>query len=572
VLAVSVPSRLVPVVAALTAAIAFATPAQARPGWTPAAPLDQAIDGPAATRLPDGRVLLAGGRVAGAFFDGAEIYDPRADAWSPAGQLTFERDGGQLTVLADGRVILTGGDEGVFIPRLQVYDPETNSWSASSDAPGAVVLDQAVPLIDGTVLVTGRAFGGGRPALRWHPDTDTWTPAADLPAELTGASLVRLPDGRVLAAGSGEPSSRDPTVTAAAAIYDPITDRWSRTAPMAHPRGPARLVLLRSGEVLAVGGYADAMFTPVLEAERFDPVAERWSDAGTLPYPLFSGAVTRMEDGSVLAPTYPDLASYDPATNRWAAGGLHPPRAAYAVVGLRDGRALVAGGAADTELRDPYTTLAVAPLQFGGHPVGSAPAVGYVPVRNTGDSDLELDPPAISGAEAGDFRVVSNSCMTAVAPRGGCLIGVAFTPGATGERRAVLSFADSTPSQLHAAALLGTGIAPVHGPQGPPGPRGSTGPRGPRGRDARVTCRVRRVDGKRRMRCTVRYGTGRATARLRLARGRTTVGRSRATLHHGRARMTLRPRHRLRHGRYRISVTVSTRKRNVVAETTVRVR
>ncbi len=68
-------------------------------------------------RLPDGRVLVAGGDGAyqGASQDAAnvtasaEAYDPATDTWSPLPSMPEPRAGGAAAVLGDGSVLLVGG-------------------------------------------------------------------------------------------------------------------------------------------------------------------------------------------------------------------------------------------------------------------------------------------------------------------------------------------------------------------------------------------------------------------------------------------------------------------------------
>jgi hypothetical protein len=75
-----------------------------------------------AARLPDGRVLVAGGdggyRYAGGSGPSpnpvsvtatAELYDPATDTWSPLHPMPEARAGGAAVVLADGSVLLVGG-------------------------------------------------------------------------------------------------------------------------------------------------------------------------------------------------------------------------------------------------------------------------------------------------------------------------------------------------------------------------------------------------------------------------------------------------------------------------------
>ncbi len=69
-------------------------------------------------RLPDGRILVAGGASAlpeytlsgvGTTTPAADIYDPANDTWTPGPPMPEPRAGAATTVLADGSVLLAGG-------------------------------------------------------------------------------------------------------------------------------------------------------------------------------------------------------------------------------------------------------------------------------------------------------------------------------------------------------------------------------------------------------------------------------------------------------------------------------
>ena len=80
-----------------------------------------------ATLLPDGRVLVAGGRV---HFDGegsdfigdAELYDPATGMWAAIQSMIFARAGQTATLLSDGRVLIVGG-YGSDPQFAELYDP-----------------------------------------------------------------------------------------------------------------------------------------------------------------------------------------------------------------------------------------------------------------------------------------------------------------------------------------------------------------------------------------------------------------------------------------------------------------
>lgn len=117
--------------------------------WTEvSAPSDVRISH-TATRLRDGRVLVAGG----AFFKPTcEIFDPEKGAWSTVATTDRVRSADAATLLPDGRVLVIGDS-------AEVYDPEANRWRAALPRAESRVYHQAVTLADGRVLV----IGGTRP-------------------------------------------------------------------------------------------------------------------------------------------------------------------------------------------------------------------------------------------------------------------------------------------------------------------------------------------------------------------------------------------------------------------------
>ena len=101
-----------------------------------------------ATRLPDGRVLLAGG-YSGSLKDPyvitstAEIYDPATGAFAPTGPMTIGRGNQTATLLANGRVLMIGGEDIIggslsSLSSSEIYDPATGTFTEAAsltDAP-----------------------------------------------------------------------------------------------------------------------------------------------------------------------------------------------------------------------------------------------------------------------------------------------------------------------------------------------------------------------------------------------------------------------------------------------------
>jgi len=114
------------------------------------------------------------------------------------------------------------------------------------------------------------------------------------------------------------------------------------------------------------------------------------------------------------------------------------------------------------EAVDPL--LVVPPtLRFDGAPVGvAAPAIQTV-LTNFGATQMTISAVSVTGADAGDFQVTSQSCTGAAIGAGAsCTIAVRFTPTAIGERAATIVFSGPVPVGSRAIALSGAGIDPVN--------------------------------------------------------------------------------------------------------------
>jgi N-acetylneuraminic acid mutarotase len=101
-------------------------------GWSGAGVLLAGHQYPATTRLPDGRVLLAGGLEAedsgNTVVADAEIYDPGTDSWAGAGAMRSPRWSFGMVTLQDGRVVAIGGEAAVNGAPLDAVE----QWSPPS--------------------------------------------------------------------------------------------------------------------------------------------------------------------------------------------------------------------------------------------------------------------------------------------------------------------------------------------------------------------------------------------------------------------------------------------------------
>lgn len=117
-----------------------------------------------ATLLPDGRVLILGGRNSTGTLQSAEIFDPVTASFTPlAGQMIAPRSGHTATLLPDGRVLIAGGKNiGGLIAPTEIFDPATQSFTALGQnliRPRANHTATLLP--SGEILIAGGDMGMG---------------------------------------------------------------------------------------------------------------------------------------------------------------------------------------------------------------------------------------------------------------------------------------------------------------------------------------------------------------------------------------------------------------------------
>src|SRR5262249_8223943 len=183
---------------------AAASDALAAGTWSPTGSMTVFRDGYTATLLTDGRVLVAGGCGAEdlgnclTVLASAELYNPTAGTWSATGSMVVGRFGHTATRLLDGRVLVANGFD-VNRGRLtsaELYDPTTGAWSATGST-SACCFATATLLLDGRVLVVGSGSNSTRAEL-YDPTTGTWSVTGSSSVGRFGNLATRLRDGRVL--------------------------------------------------------------------------------------------------------------------------------------------------------------------------------------------------------------------------------------------------------------------------------------------------------------------------------------------------------------------------------------
>ncbi|KYG11324.1 hypothetical protein BE21_57850 [Sorangium cellulosum] len=335
--------------------------------WSTGKPMSAARADPTATLLPDGRVLVAGGRGPDGALDSAELFDPESGAWSALPPMLTARAAHTATLLPDGRVLVAGGEgpDGA-LDGAELFDPATGAWSEPPPMLTARAAHTATLLPDGRVLVAGGEGPDGAldGAELFNPTSRTWLAVRSMAAARRDHAATPLLDGRVLVTGGGGPGGS----IDGAEVFDPGAGKWLSLQSMPRSRAEHTATLLRNGQVLVAGGSeldADGSLRAAIDdAELLDPNAGMWPSLDPLRTARSSHTATLLPDGRVLVaggdasdgganlgPIVDSTEVFDPDSGTWhVVGRMDRARASHTATLLLDGRVLVAGGRASGEI------------------------------------------------------------------------------------------------------------------------------------------------------------------------------------------------------------------------------
>jgi uncharacterized repeat protein (TIGR03803 family) len=323
--------------------------------WTTNAPLLGARWGHAAMLLPNGLLLIAGGRIANDYTppgnhantNSCELYNPATGSSTLTGYLTYSHFAGISVLLNNGLELLAGGENnGQFpISGAELYDSGSGTWANTGSMNHIRESFAASLLPDGRVLVVGGYDGSGPGDLSsteiYSPNTGVWTNAAPMgyPADSQTATL--LPNGKVLVTGG---SFNGNTLTNAI-LYNPANNIWANTGSMHTPHAGHVATLLPNGKVLVVGGGGSE--------EVYDPNSGTWTIVASMNTGRSYPTATLLPDGQVLVvggdPGQTSTELYDSTNDVWTpTGSLHAGRLFHTATLVAQGQVVVAGGNAGT--------------------------------------------------------------------------------------------------------------------------------------------------------------------------------------------------------------------------------
>jgi MBG domain-containing protein/galactose oxidase-like protein/Kelch motif protein len=221
--------------------------------------------GHTATRLADGRVLIAGGENGSGTLNETELYDPSSASFSAAGNMATARANHSATLLADGRVLITGGHNGaVSVASTEIFDPATGSFTSGPSLSVARAGHSATAFANGHVLIAGGDAAGT--AEIFNPTAGTFATTGSLGTARSMHSAALLNDGRVLVVGGRDGSGN---TLLSGEIFDTPAGAFSTVGnALKVARVRAHLRVLFDGKVQVIGGNNDGSM------EIYDPLYE----------------------------------------------------------------------------------------------------------------------------------------------------------------------------------------------------------------------------------------------------------------------------------------------------------
>jgi len=278
-------------------------------GFSPSGEMPVTRFNPVWTGVSGSRIVIAGGETSAARRDEATavlVWTPGTGEWTSPGNLLEVRTGNTATRLPlEGNVLLVaGGDfymrDSSRVTPVEIFDLDKGtSYVPRGTMVASRLLATATRLFDGRVLLAGGLDSftneGVSSAEIYEAGSETFTPACTLVSERWAHAAAALPDGRVLLAGGYFTGK----VTGSAELWDPTTGQCTATGSLHVPRADLRLVVLASGEVLAIGGRDDDG-QALRAVETWNPVTGAWTERESLPVARVGHTASLLRAGQVL--------------------------------------------------------------------------------------------------------------------------------------------------------------------------------------------------------------------------------------------------------------------------------
>jgi hypothetical protein len=307
-----------------------------------------------ATLLADGRVLIAGGfRTGGSSLSDVEVFVPARNRFESIGAMSSPRAGHTATRLPDGRVLIAGGFDRTYLDTTEIFDPKTGAFSPGPRLTTPRSEHTATILKDGKILICG-GVGTGWTFLAsaeiFDQATNRFSVTGSMMTPRESHTSTLLKDGRVLITGGHKNRRSAMEIYSSTEIYDTRTGQFARSVDLSVKRHKHDAVLLHDGRVLVTGGSDERDSAGTYDSlEVIDLAAGRSQKVASMKASRYklNGAVIVLKNGKVLIAGGSDIAEvFDPVsrTLELVEGSFGSNRHFATATLLGDGRVLIAGG------------------------------------------------------------------------------------------------------------------------------------------------------------------------------------------------------------------------------------
>ncbi len=207
--------------------------------------------GHTATRLQDGRVLIAGGENSSGALNGTEVFDPATGTFSASGNMGAARVDHSATLLADGRVLIAGGSNSSgSLATTEIFDPATGTFAAGPSLSVARAGHSATLFADGRIFIAGGDANGSAELVSASLSGSSLVGAMSGARSMHSAALMQ--DGRVLIVGGRDGNGN---ALATGEIFGAGFSTIETTLKLARVRPHLRVLF--DGKVQVIGGNND---------------------------------------------------------------------------------------------------------------------------------------------------------------------------------------------------------------------------------------------------------------------------------------------------------------------------
>jgi len=177
------------------------------------------------------------------------------------------------------------------------------------------------------------------------------------------------------------------------------------------------------------------------------------------PFAIASGGTCNFDDGIAAGASCTMNVTFTPTAAGPATGEIFLYTSSG--TGGSNSNEILLSGTGTAVTTTTTATLTPSPLAFGGQVINTTSLAQVAALSNTGTSGLTGITPTLTGANPGDYTILTtgtNICGATLAAGSSCNIYVSFAPAATGSLPATLSVADSATGSPQTASLTGTGV------------------------------------------------------------------------------------------------------------------